>query len=216
MPMTAAITIIAAYLLGSINFAVIFTKIFIKEDVRNLGSGNAGTTNTMRVAGFLPGALTFLCDVLKGFVACALGRYIFGYIAAQGFDWASAVFGAYLCGVACMMGHMFPIFFGFKGGKGVAVSVGIFLICSPLSILLGLAVFAVVLLVSRMVSVASLVATVTVVVLSVVFRDTAVPFLTQIIPTLVMGSAIFIKHSENIKRILSGEESKLSFGGKTK
>ena len=91
MLMTAVITAIGAYLLGSINFAVIFTKLFIKQDVRELGSGNAGTTNAMRVAGPLPGILTFVCDALKGFVACGMGYLIFKYMVSLGFDWAQPI-----------------------------------------------------------------------------------------------------------------------------
>ena len=88
---------------------VIKIKVFIKKDVRELGSGNAGTTNMMRVAGFLPGALTFICDALKGFVACYLGKLIFKTVFENGDEWA--VYGAFLCGFACMIGHVFPIFF---------------------------------------------------------------------------------------------------------
>ena len=80
MIMTVIVTAFAAYLIGSINFAVIFAKAFLKKDVRDMGSGNAGTTNVMRNAGFLPGALTFVCDVLKGFLACYMGQYVFEYI----------------------------------------------------------------------------------------------------------------------------------------
>lgn len=216
MLMTAVITAIGAYLLGSINFAVIFTKLFIKQDVRELGSGNAGTTNAMRVAGPLPGILTFVCDALKGFVACGMGYLIFKYMVSLGFDWAQPIYGAYICGVACMAGHMFPIFFQFKGGKGVAVSVGIFLVCSWPAILIGLAVFAAVLLITRYVSLSSLIATVTVVILSVVFRDTTASLWPQLLLTLIMAAAIFWKHTSNIKRLLGGTESKISFGGKRK
>ena len=216
MLMTAVITAIGAYLLGSINFAVIFTKLFIKQDVRELGSGNAGTTNAMRVAGPLPGILTFVCDALKGFVACGMGYLIFKYMVSLGFDWAQPIYGAYICGVACMAGHMFPIFFQFKGGKGVAVRVGIFLVCSWPAILIGLAVFAAVLLITRYVSLSSLIATVTVVILSVVFRDTTASLWPQLLLTLIMAAAIFWKHTSNIKRLLGGTESKISFGGKRK
>lgn len=216
MYMTAIITVVAAYLIGSINFAVIFTKLFTKQDIRNFGSGNAGATNTMRVAGPLPGILTFLCDAIKGFVASAMGLYIFRYISDQGFSWAAPIYGAYICGLACMMGHVFPIFFNFKGGKGVAVSVGIFLVCSWQAILIGLTVFAILLLLTRIVSLSSLTATVVVVSFAMVFRDTDAGILPQFLIAFAMGASIFFKHKENIKRLLAGNESKLSFGGKHK
>ena len=213
---TVITTVVAAYLLGSINFAVIFTKLFTKKDIRELGSGNAGTTNTMREVGALPGTLTFIGDAAKGFVACGMGYVFFDYLSKNAFQWALPIYGAYLCGVACMMGHMFPVFFGFKGGKGVAVSVGIFLVCSWQAILIGLAVFVICLLISKIVSVSSLLATVTVVCLSIVFSDTDAALWPQIVMSVIMGAAVFLKHSDNIKRLIAGEENKISFGGSKK
>ncbi len=205
--------IIFAYLVGSVNFAVIFSKVFLKKDVRNVGSGNAGTTNVMRSAGFLPGALTFLCDALKGFVASFAGLKVFEYVShfAEG-EWAMPAYGALACGLACMIGHVFPIFFQLKGGKGVATSVGIFAVCNPLAISLGLAVFAFVLLLSKMVSLSSLIATVTVVALSIKFYDQYAAFWPQAILIIIMGVIIFAKHKDNIKRLMSGTENKI--GGK--
>ncbi len=215
MVMTAIITIIAAYLIGSINFAVIFSSAFLKKDVRELGSGNAGTTNVMRNAGFLPGALTFLCDALKGFVAVFMGKAIFEYIlSTSGNSWVQGIYGAYICGLACMLGHVFPIFFQFKGGKGVATSVGIFAVCSPLAIAIGLTVFAICLLISKIVSLSSLIATVVVVVGSVIFCDETALLLPQFILSLAMGTIVVLKHKDNIKRLLAGTESKIGKGRK--
>ena len=211
MLILAAVTVIVAYLLGSINFAVIFANMFLKKDVRKYGSGNAGTTNVMRVAGLLPGILTFVFDVLKGLLACFAGKVIFNYIfVTSGLEWANPVYGAYLCGVACMIGHVFPIFFQFKGGKGVATSVGIFAICCPKAIIIGLAVFALCVLISRIVSLSSLVAAVTVITLSMVFYNRGALLWPQAVLSISMGVIIFLKHSENIKRLISGSESKLN------
>lgn len=218
MVITAFIAVITAYLIGSINFAVIYAKLFLKKDVREMGSGNAGATNVLRNAGFLPGLLTFVCDALKGFVAVFIGKLIFQYI----FDttaavWAMSEYGAYICGVACMIGHIFPIFFQFKGGKGVATSVGIYAVCSPIAIISGLVVFATVTLISRMVSLGSLIATVVVVTISIittVASDSAALVLPQIILSMLMGAIVIIKHKENIKRLLAGTESKIGSRGK--
>ncbi|MBQ8648957.1 MAG: glycerol-3-phosphate 1-O-acyltransferase PlsY [Clostridia bacterium] len=211
MLISAIITVIAAYLLGSINFAVIFSAVFVKKDVRDMGSGNAGTTNVMRTAGFLPGLLTFICDALKGFAACMIGKLIFDYIyTATGAEWALPIYGAYLCGVACMLGHIFPLFFQFRGGKGVATSVGIFAVCCPIAIVIGLAVFAVMTLITKIVSLSSLTATVTVVVLSVVFYNENAALWPQAVLSIIMGAMVFLKHKENIKRLVSGEESKIN------
>lgn len=210
MVITAVVTVIAAYLLGSINFAVIFAKAFMKKDVRELGSGNAGTTNVMRNAGFLPGALTFIFDALKGFASCYMGKMIFDYIHTQtASDWSASIVGAYLCGAACMLGHVFPFFFQFKGGKGVATSVGIFAVCCPVAIIIGLAVFAAVTLISRYVSLGSVSATLVVVILSIIYCDKTAVILPQILLVLTMGAIVILKHKDNIKRLIAGTESKI-------
>jgi glycerol-3-phosphate acyltransferase PlsY len=215
MAMTVIVTIIGAYLIGSINFAVIFAKAFMQKDVRELGSGNAGTTNVMRNAGFLPGLLTFVFDALKGFVACFMGKYIFEYVNTKtGADITDAAIGALICGLACMLGHVFPIFFDFKGGKGIATSVGIFAVCSPIAIIVGLAVFAVVVLVTKYVSLGSVISAIAVVVLAIIFCDKTAMLLPQIIITLAMGVIVITKHSENIKRLMAGTESKVKLGKK--
>lgn len=209
MVFLSVVAVILAYLIGSINFAVIFSAVFMKKDVRELGSGNAGTTNVMRNGGFLPGALTFLCDALKGFVASFIGLKIFEYISHFEGEWSMPIYGALVCGLACMLGHVFPIFFGFKGGKGVATSVGIFYVCNPLAITLGLVAFALILLTTKYVSLSSLIATVAVVTLSIVFYDTNAYLLPQIILVVAMGAIVFLKHTENIKRLIHGTESKI-------
>ena len=199
--------VIIAYLLGSINFAVIFANIFLKKDVRELGSGNAGTTNVMRTAGFLPGALTFICDVIKGFVACFIGKMLFIHAFPDTIPW---IYVAYMCGVACMLGHVFPIFFRFKGGKGVATSVGIFAVCCPIAIIIGLTVFALGVLITRIVSLSSLIATVTVISLSLVFYDSEANIIIPALLSITMGVTVFLKHKDNIKRLVKGEEKKIT------
>lgn len=209
LPILSAV--ILAYLIGSISFAVIFTKLFIKTDVRDLGSGNAGTTNVMRVGGFWPGLLTFVFDAFKGFAACYIGKMIFNYVCTSySVDWANGIYGAFICGVACMLGHVFPIFFQFKGGKGIATSVGIFAVCCPIAIIIGLGVFALSMVLTRIVSLSSMIATVTVVTLTMVFYNDAAAFLPQAILTFIMGAIVVLKHSENIKRLIKGEEKKIT------
>jgi len=212
MFMTALITVIAAYLIGSINFAVIFSKAFDKIDVREIGSGNAGATNVLRSSGALPGALTFICDLLKAVAASGLGHIIFSYIYSQTSNSLYVpIYGAYLCGVACMVGHVYPLFFDFRGGKGVAVGAGVFFVCSPYAILIGLAVFAIVLLFTRIVSLSSLAGTFVTVMFGIVFNTKGDDVLLwpQIVMALTMGIIIFLKHSSNIKRLINGEERKI-------
>lgn len=215
MTISIIVTVIAAYLIGSVNFAVIFVRAFIKRDVRELGSGNAGATNVLRNAGLLPGILTFVLDALKGFVAAYIGKVVFDYVyGITGNELTNGIIGAYACGLFCMLGHVFPFFFDFKGGKGVAICVGIFAVCSPIAIICGLAVFTGVTLISKYVSLGSVSATVTVVLLASILADKNVLLLPQIILALLMGVIIIVKHMDNIKRLLSGTESKIKIGGK--
>ena len=207
MYLVAAAAVFIAYFLGSINFAVIFANAFLKKDVRELGSGNAGTTNVMRTAGFLPGALTFVCDALKGFAACFIGKMLFIHAYPDTIPW---IYVAYMCGVACMLGHIFPIFFGFKGGKGVATSVGIFAVCCPIAIVIGLTVFALMVLLTKIVSLSSLIATVTVISLSIVFYNSDANIALPAVLSISMGAIVFLKHKDNRKRLIKGEEKKIT------
>lgn len=208
--------IIFAYLVGSLNFAVIFSKIFTGRDVRKEGSGNAGTTNMLRSVGKLPAALTFVFDALKGFVACFAGKTVFTHILENGgnAEIFVPIYGAYLCCVAVMLGHIYPVFFGFKGGKAVACSVGTFAVCCPIAIILGLVGFAVCLAVSKIVSLSSLVATVIVVGVATIycFVSPAVDY--NVIPAVILilmaGFIVFIKHKDNIVRLANGTEKKIS------
>ncbi|MEE1198916.1 MAG: glycerol-3-phosphate 1-O-acyltransferase PlsY [Acutalibacteraceae bacterium] len=207
----AFLTVVLAYMIGSINFAIIFTNAFVHRDVRDYGSGNAGMTNVLRVVGKKAGILTFVCDALKGLVACLIGRLVFAYLlSTTGNEIFNPVYGAYICGVAVMLGHVFPLFFGFKGGKGVAVSVGIFLVCNPIAIISGLATFGILLLTTRIISISSLSATVIVVSFSMIFYFHTAEFWPQAIGAFIMGAIVFLKHAENIGRLIRGEEKKLA------
>ena len=201
--------IILAYLLGSINFAVIFANLFTKKDVRDYGSGNAGMTNVLRVAGPVPGILTFICDGAKGALACYIGRYIiFDYLNANyNSELFLPIYGALLCGIFCMLGHVFPVFFQFKGGKGVAISVGIFAVVDWRCIALALGVFVGLLLITRIVSISSLVATISMPVWVALFeRQTNENLYISVALTIVMVIIIYVKHIENIKRLIRREE----------
>lgn len=216
MVITAIVTVIAAYLIGSISFAVIFAKSFLKKDVRELGSGNAGATNVMRNAGLLPGLLTFLFDALKGFAASYMGKAIFNYIHTETqSDWSLPVYGAFLCGAACMLGHIIPIFFGFKGGKGVATSVGVFAVCCPLAIIVAILLFVLSVVFTKYVSLGSVLGAVAVVIITtvVVIIEGETAMWPEILLTVAMGSMVIVKHEKNIKRLLNGTESKIKVGG---
>ncbi|MCQ2477950.1 MAG: glycerol-3-phosphate acyltransferase, partial [Clostridia bacterium] len=134
------------------------------------------------------------------------------YIAGQCVsDWAVGVYGAYICGIFCIIGHVFPLFFDFKGGKGVATGVGIYAVCCPIAIAVGLCVFAVLRLITKIVSVSSIVSVVVVVVLSFLLHNESALFWPQMLFSLIIGLIIILKHSDNIKRLISGEEKNFGF-----
>ncbi len=193
---------VVAYLLGSISFAVVFSKIYTKTDVRESGSGNAGTTNVMRVAGVTPGVLTFLCDILKGTASALVGRFAYSAVSDQK---DVMVLGMYICAVACMLGHAYPIYFGFKGGKCAATSVGIFAVACPFGILAGILTFALTVAISRIVSLSTLVATLVIMSVSIYLNIHNIPV---VVLTVVAAAIVYLRHYSNIKRLLKGEEKK--------
>ena len=126
------LTAVVAYLLGSINWAIIITRLFSKKDIRDEGSGNAGATNVLRSEGPLPALLTTLGDLAKSMAAVLLGRYlVIHFHFAYAGEWpvtAAGLVGGYLAGLFCVMGHLFPVFYNFRGGKGVLATLGMFLV----------------------------------------------------------------------------------------
>ena len=202
------ITAIIAYLIGSINFSVILSKKMAGFDVREKGSGNAGTTNMLRSVGKKAAAFTLICDILKGVVAILIAMFI---------GWAFKVENQSLlvqiAGIAVVIGHTFPIFFGFKGGKGVATSLGI-LIMSNWQIGLICLVFAIVLIaLTRMVSLGSCAAAVLFPVLTLFITDNYIVSQGSgyFIYSVILAVIVLFNHRSNIKRILSGTENKISF-----
>ena len=202
------ITAVIAYLIGSVNFSVILSKKMAGFDVREKGSGNAGTTNMLRSVGKKAAALTLICDVLKGVVAILIAIFI---------GWAFKIENQSLlvqiAGIAVVLGHTFPIFFGFKGGKGVATSLGI-LIMTNWQIGLICLVFGVLLIaLTRMVSLGSCSAAVLFPVLTLFITDHYI--VTQgsgyLIYSIILAVIVLFNHRSNIKRIMAGKENRISF-----
>lgn len=204
------IVAIIAYLIGSINFSIIISKKLAGFDVRQKGSGNAGTTNVLRSVGKKAALITLICDILKGVVAIGIALLVGNIV--QNVDKALLV---QLAGIFVVVGHTFPIFFGFKGGKGIATSLGILLMTNWQMGLICL-VFALVLMaITRMVSVGSIAAAILFPVL-VIFIDQnyIVPDANNwkyLIFSIVLCLIVLFNHRENIKRILNGTENKISF-----
>lgn len=209
---------VIAYLLGSINFAIILSKIFVKTDIREHGSGNAGMTNVVRTAGKLPGILTLAGDIIKGGAAVAIGRYlIFPYIYNSTPELLFLpIYGAFFCGICCMLGHIFPLYFAFRGGKGVATAVGIIGFIDWRVLIIALSIFAVLFLITKIVSVGSIIAAASLPVSTFFLFPLAgavnVGLSKRWIETLLMcvlAAIMIIKHRKNIVRIFKGEEKPL-------
>ncbi len=203
---------IIAYLLGSINFSVIISKKMAGFDVREKGSGNAGSTNMLRSIGKRAAALTLVCDILKGVVAIIIS-IIIGNIVKD----TNKELLLQIAGVAVVIGHTFPIFFQFKGGKGVATSLGI-LLMSNWKIGLICLVFALILIaLTRMVSLGSCVAAILFPVLTLFINDSYTVLtsgktgVSYLIYSIILAAIILYNHRSNIQRLLNGTENKLSF-----
>lgn len=202
---------IIAYLIGSINFSVIISKKVAGFDVREKGSGNAGTTNMLRAVGKKAAAITLICDILKGVVSIGIAIILGNIIKDINRELLIQV-----AGVAVVLGHTFPVFFGFKGGKGVATSLGILLL-SNWQIGLICLVFGIVLIVlTRMVSLASCAAAVLFPVLTLFINEHYTVLTdgksgsTYFIYSIILAVIVLYNHRSNIKRILSGTENKIS------
>ena len=207
--------IVAGYLLGSLNFAVMLSNMRYHDDIRNYGSGNGGATNMLRTYGKFAAFLTFLGDILKGMVAVTIGSALLGL-----------TLGGHMAAFFCMLGHMFPIFYKFKGGKGVATSIGAIFMLSPFVALIMILVFAIIVIGTKYVSLGSIMAALVYPVLLYrinLIQDEAGWFVANnigwgfdIIFSFLMMVMVVFMHRENIKRLTSGKESKVSFKKKTK
>jgi acyl phosphate:glycerol-3-phosphate acyltransferase len=202
------IALFSAYILGSIPTAVWFGKIFYKIDLREHGSGNAGATNALRVFGNKAGAIVLLIDALKGAAAVSLGRFFFGSFSTENYQ----VIYLLMLGATALLGHVFPIFAGFRGGKGIATLAGIGTALFPLAVLICLGVFVIVFIPTRYVSLGSMSA-------AIAFPITVIfilksTLISEIIFAVAVAVFVPLTHRKNIKRLIDGNENKLMFGKK--
>ncbi|ULO09296.1 glycerol-3-phosphate 1-O-acyltransferase PlsY [Paenibacillus sp. 19GGS1-52] len=194
------LVIVASYLLGSISFSVLFAKFLKGIDIRQYGSGNAGATNTLRVLGKGPAIMVLVLDVLKGVVAIWLGTWVGGWG-----TWVAA-----LCGIAAIMGHNWPLYFHFRGGKGIATTIGVLTtLCLWPALLAGvIAILAI--FVTRYVSLGSLIFVALTPIFLLVIGFTQPVLWTSII----IAAFAFWRHRTNIMKIVEGRENKI--GSKVK
>lgn len=208
--MAAYITVaVIAYLIGSINFSIIISKKKAGFDIREKGSGNAGSTNVLRAVGKGAAALTLVCDILKGVVSILIALLVGNIV--KGLDNSLLV---QLAGIFVIVGHTFPVFFGFKGGKGVATSLGVLLMTNWQIGLICL-VFALLLMVlTQMVSVGSIAAAILFPVLVAFMNQhfiVAASHWHYMIYSIIIALLVIFNHRANIQRILNGTENKISF-----
>jgi glycerol-3-phosphate acyltransferase PlsY len=193
---------VVAYLLGSIPFGLLLAHVFGGKDVRKAGSGNIGATNVSRVAGPVAGILTLLLDAAKGYAAVLL--------AARLTD--DAATWLMIAGISALLGHCFPLWLHCKGGKGVATAAGVFLALSPFAMLSALAVFILVVMFWRYVSLGSLAAAAAIPLLMYfLWAPHHAPPLVVTFGSLAMSGLVIYKHDANMQRLIEGTEAKFSF-----
>jgi len=190
---------VAGYLLGNISVGVLISKAFGVWDIRKHGSGNSGSTNVLRTLGWLPGVLTLLGDCLKGYLACMLGRWLCGDP------------GMLLGGLCAIVGHDYPVFMQFKGGKGIATSLGLILAISPWLGLAHLLLVIAVVAVTRYMSVGSIIASFAFPILTAILYPGREHYPLFVIAAVLAGLLSLYRHKENIKRLRKGEENRLDF-----
>ncbi|HEY1160782.1 MAG TPA: glycerol-3-phosphate 1-O-acyltransferase PlsY [Terracidiphilus sp.] len=192
-----------AYLLGSIPVGFLLVRLFRHQDIRAVGSGNIGATNVLRSGGTGLGAATFLLDMLKGSAAVYVGALIGVLLAPNALVRNMQALAA----LSAVLGHVFPVWLRFRGGKGVATGFGVFLVAAPTSALAAIAVFALVLLLTRYVSLASILGAASFPFFAwVLVRGDRTPFFIAV--QFAVSLLIIAKHRQNIRRLLSGEESR--------
>lgn len=224
---------VAGYLLGSINSSILLTRLFKnKEDIRKYGSGNAGMTNVLRTVGKVPAALTFVGDFIKCVAAVLIGYFILqAAVQAAGAPAELIKLGQYAAGFACILGHIFPVYFGFRGGKGVVTAAAMIALLDWRVFLLVIATFVLVFARKRIISLASICGAVLYPVytfLIVYFFDyQGSPFagnagqslFTVVLSTaaaVCIGVLVVVMHRANIKRLKNGEEKPIVSGKKSK
>jgi acyl phosphate:glycerol-3-phosphate acyltransferase len=201
MPLASLWIAVAAYLFGSIPVGYLLVRIFRKQDIRTFGSGNIGATNVLRSGGKGLGAATFVLDVVKGSAAVLLGAYLAAPMIPT---WPQRNVEA-LAALFAVLGHMFPIWLRFRGGKGVATGFGVFLVAAPLGALAAITLFAIVLALTRYVSLASILGAASFPAFA--WLTVSGPRPTFFIAVqITVASLIIVKHLPNIRRLLSGTE----------
>lgn len=194
------------YLIGSINFAIIISKHYINDDIRNYGSKNAGMTNILRTIGKKAAAYTILGDTLKGFLPVLIFKLLFSQ-----YTEIDPLIGAYIAGYGAFLGHILPIYYGFKGGKGILTGSGIMIAISPTVFLILFAIFLVLTFTTKIVSVGSIAVALFLPLVFYLVQSYYGTFkIEYLICTSIFALMLLYMHRGNIKRLLNGTENKFS------
>ncbi len=213
------LSLLVSYLIGSISFALIVSKIFARKDVRNMGSGNAGMTNVIRTVGVVPGIITFVGDFCKGIAAPLIGKYLFFPIIYENAPesistFLSPEYGHYLCGLFCIIGHAYPIFFSFRGGKGVSTSIAVLYCINWIVATFVLITFLILFLITKIISIGSIMGAIEFNIFNLLINiNRNIPsseFIYIIILSAAISFLVVIKHRDNISRLHNGTEKQLS------
>lgn len=193
---------VIAYLIGSINSSILISKIVTGKDIRKSGSGNAGATNMLRTMGKKYAVITLVIDILKGVIALLLAKLAMNMGA---YDIAP-----YIAGVLVVLGHNFPIFFGFRGGKGVATSLGVVLMLDWKIGVIVLVIALLIMAISKYVSLGSITAAVVFIILQIAVMVISKDFnIVRLICVIILGGLLIVRHRANIVRLIQGTENKL-------
>lgn len=209
MSILEIVGVIVAYLIGSIPTAIWIGKWFYSKDIREYGSGNAGATNTFRILGVKPGIFVLLFDAFKGWAVVKMGVYFISDLGNE--NWA--LIYSYILSIMAIVGHVLPIFAGFRGGKGVASLIGVLAALFPYILMLVLAVFIISLLLTRYVSLSSIIAALSFPIIVVSFYPDNIYY---IVYAEIIAIFIPITHRKNIKRLLLRQEKRIYFKKKAK
>ncbi len=219
------IAVIIAYLIGSVNTSIIVTRIVRKKDIRTMGSGNAGFTNVLRCVGKVPAICTFIGDFLKGIISVAIAYLMMTGASGNNADIFRGYI-IYITGMFAVIGHMFPCYYGFKGGKGVVTTASVMLMTDWRSLLIALIIFAIVFLLTKIISKCALVNAAMYPVCTFVLKlldyngISILPCMQSNPPmsfiiwatavTLIIAVLVIVRHKDNIKRIIDGTEKKIT------
>ena len=218
------IAVLSAYLISSVNTSIIVTKIVLHQDIRTMGSGNAGFTNVLRCVGKVPAVITFVGDFLKGIISVVIAMLLMIWVQGDKTELYRGYL-MYIAGLFAVVGHTFPVYYRLKGGKGVVTSFAVMLMTDWRTLLCALILFAIIFIISHIISLCAVVNFTVYPISTLIIRcfdyqgytgvvtplsDPSIPFVVFSSATaLIIGALVIIRHKDNIKRLINGTEKRI-------